>query len=59
MNLAWAISASISPVAGGALADSAGEPATYAVMSACCVAVAFWIYASRRREAAEARPSLP
>ena len=53
MNLAWAISASISPVAGGALADSAGEPATYAVMSACCVAVAFWIYASRRREAAE------
>lgn len=53
MNLAWAASASISPVAGGALADSAGESATYAVMSACCVAVALWIYASRRREAAE------
>jgi MFS family permease len=28
MNLAWAASASISPVAGGALADSAGESAT-------------------------------
>jgi hypothetical protein len=53
MNLAWAISASIAPVAGGALADSAGEPATYAVMSACCVAAAFWVYAGRRRQVAE------
>jgi predicted MFS family arabinose efflux permease len=59
MNLAWAISASIAPVAGGAIAEAKGEPTAYACMSASCVVVAFWIYAGRRRAEAEAEAEVP
>jgi predicted MFS family arabinose efflux permease len=55
MNLAWALSASVAPVVGGALAESAGEPTAYTLMSVCCLGVAAWIYAARRRE--EAAPA--
>ena len=53
MNVAWATSAFIAPLAGGALAQSAGEQFTYALISACCVAVAVIVYTASRRAARE------
>jgi len=47
LNIVWAGSALVAPVAAGALAQTVGARAAYGVLAAVCLAVAAWIVAAR------------
>jgi MFS family permease len=49
LNIVWAASALVAPVVAGALAQTVGQSAAYALMAAVSLAVAGWIAAVRPR----------
>jgi hypothetical protein len=57
LNIVWAASMLVAPVAAGAISQAAGDRAAYAAVAALSVAVAVWI-ASTSPQAPAARPAL-
>jgi hypothetical protein len=57
LNIMWAASMLVAPVAAGAVAQAAGDRAAYAVVAALSVAVAVWV-ASAGPPAPARRPAL-
>jgi SAM-dependent methyltransferase len=57
--LGWAAASTVGPILAGAIADSAGDRAAYAVMLAFCVLIGLWLlHAARRAEASPAAVDL-
>ncbi len=57
VNLAWGIGAIIGPVAGAALADAAGNAASYATLAAACLASAAYMWRNDGAVTASAAPA--
>jgi MFS family permease len=47
--LGWAAASTVGPILAGAIADSAGDRAAYAVMIAICALVGLWLLVANRR----------
>ena len=57
LNIVWALSALVAPVAAGALAQSVGDRAAYGLMAVLCVIVAAGVATGRDRPAADPSPA--
>jgi hypothetical protein len=57
LNIVWALSALVAPIAAGALAQSVGDRAAYGLMAVLCVLVAAGVAAGRGRPAADPSPA--
>ena len=52
LNVVWGVATVVGPLAGGALAQAAGESWTYGALIGCCLAAAAWAFVATRADPA-------